>query len=90
VLLGKLSTRPPSWMVPGCATTSVVAGSEPVKSRYMAVNVSTDAVSSTWAWFGSETFVAPVIDELPRFCPHTATVGTPPGSDVAVAPSRFA
>jgi hypothetical protein len=83
------STARPDSRTERSGTTCVVRGARPVKNSYTAWKVSTDVTVCVCDWSLKETFVAPTIARAGLPSPQIASVGTPPGGAVAVAPSRL-
>ncbi len=69
--------------------TFFVSGSRSSRNSYTSVNACREVVTSVCALFGKLTFSAPAICRDASPSPQTARVGTPPGSAVAVRPSKL-
>jgi hypothetical protein len=87
---GNSTARPAIVILPCSGTMSVVSGAWPVKNLNISANDSAEVADWTCVWLGTVTLIAPPIERpgvpLPA---QMARVGTPPGGEVACAPSMF-
>ena len=89
-LLGKSTARPETRAVPkSCGTIRVVWGARPRRNPKISANDSADDTVWVCDWSGRCTFVAPTTARAGSPSPQIASVGTPPGGEVAVRPSRL-